>query len=178
MSRSIERLLDDVGWRILCALQEDARVSFSELGRKVGLSAPAVAERVRRLEDAGIISGYRVELGLERLGLSIEALIRVSAREEDCPALKALARALPEVLECHHVTGSDSFVLRVAVTSVGHLEAVIEKLGRHGTPSTSVILSSPVRSRVLDRVPVGPARAGRALDRRPPPRGAHVRRPR
>jgi Lrp/AsnC family leucine-responsive transcriptional regulator len=177
MKQSIERLLDDLGWRILCALQEDARVSFSELGRRVGLSGPAVTERVRRLEEAGIIGGYRVELGLDRLGLSIGALIRVSAREEDCPALKALARALPEVLECHHVTGGDSFVLRVAVTSVGHLEAVIEKLGRHGTPSTSVILSSPVRSRVLDRVPVGPPRERRGVER-PRANAARARRPR
>jgi Lrp/AsnC family transcriptional regulator, leucine-responsive regulatory protein len=161
MTRAIERLLDDVGWRILAALQADARLPFSELGRRVGLSAPAVAERVRRLQDAGIIRGFRAELGLARLGLPIEALIRVSAREDDCPALKAAARALPEVLECLHVTGSDAFVLRVAVSSVGHLETIIERVGRHGTPTTSVILSAPVAGRILDHVPVAPATAAR-----------------
>lgn len=147
MRPHIERLVDGIGWRILAALQENARIPFSELGRQVGLSPPAVAERVRRMEDAGLIRGYRAELDLAPLGLPIGAVIRVSAPEEKCPGLKALVRTLPEVLECHHVTGSDSFVLKVTAESVGHLEAVIEALGRWGTPTTSIILSSPVRLR-------------------------------
>jgi len=149
MGLQIERLLDEVGWQLLAALQENARLSFSELGRRVGLSAPAAAERVRRLEDAGIIRGYRLELGLELLGLPIAALIRISAPEEKCPGLKAFVAGVPEVLECHHVTGSDAFVLKVVASSVGHLEAVIEALGRWGTPSTSIILSSPVGRRAI-----------------------------
>ena len=147
MRPHIERLVDGIGWRILGVLQQHGRIAFSELGRQVGLSAPAVAERVRRMEDAGIIRGYRAELDLAPLGLAISAMIRVRAPEEKCPGLKALARSLPEVLECHHVTGSDSFVLKVAAESVGHLEAVIEALGRWGTPTTSIILSSPVSRR-------------------------------
>jgi Lrp/AsnC family leucine-responsive transcriptional regulator len=177
MTRAIEKLLDEVGWRLLAALQADARVSFSELGRRVGLSAPAVAERVRRLEEAGIIRAYRVELGLERLGLPIEALIRVSAREEDCPALKAATRAMPEVLECLHVTGADAYVLRVAASSVGHLETVIERLGRHGTPTTSIILSAPVRGRIFDHVPAPPVPLRRDGVHRSRPRGAQAARP-
>jgi Lrp/AsnC family leucine-responsive transcriptional regulator len=149
MRMRIERVLDAVGWQLLAALQEDARVSFSELGRRVGLSAPAAAERVRRLEDAGIIRGYRLEVGFEALGLPISALIRVTAPEEKCPGLKAFVAGVPEVLECHHVTGSDAFVLKVVASSVGHLEAVIEALGRWGTPSTSIILSSPVARRAV-----------------------------
>ncbi|HEY3067726.1 MAG TPA: Lrp/AsnC family transcriptional regulator [Methylomirabilota bacterium] len=147
MSGEIERLLDTVGWDILGALQDNARLSFSELGRRVGLSAPAAAERVKRMEDAGIIRGYRLEIGFEPLGLPIAALIRVSAPEEKCPGLTSLVKSLPEVLECHHVTGSDSFVLKVVTESVGHLEAVIAALGRWGTPTTSIILSSPVVAR-------------------------------
>jgi Lrp/AsnC family transcriptional regulator, leucine-responsive regulatory protein len=85
MRRHFERVLDPVGWRILAALQESARLSFTELGRRVGLTGPAVAERVRRLEEAGVIRGYRVELGFESLGLTIAALIRVSAPEEKYP---------------------------------------------------------------------------------------------
>jgi Lrp/AsnC family leucine-responsive transcriptional regulator len=162
MAFRAERALDQVGWRILAALQADARLSFSELGRRVGLSPPAVAERVRRLEDAGIITGYRVEMDLTRLGLSITALIRVSAPEERCPPLKALVGQLSEVLECHHVTGADSFVLKVAVTSLAHLEAVIEDIGRFGTPTTSVILSSPVPRRALERPPRARAARRRA----------------
>jgi Lrp/AsnC family leucine-responsive transcriptional regulator len=172
MSLRIDRLLDEVGWRLLEALQEDARLSFSELGRRVGLSAPAAAERGRRLEDAGIIRGYRLELGLEPLGLPISALIRVSAPEEKCPGLKAFVAGVPEVLECHHVTGSDSFVLKVAASSVGHLEAVIEALGRWGTPTTSIILSSPVGRRAVTPPAAWPLRRPRRTVERAPRRAA------
>jgi Lrp/AsnC family transcriptional regulator, leucine-responsive regulatory protein len=161
MGLRIDRLLDDVGWRLLEALQENARLSWSDLGRRVGLSAPAAAERVRRLEDAGIIRGYRLDLGLEPLGLPITALIRVSAPEEKCPGLKAFVKTLPEILECHHVTGSDSFALKVVASSVGHLEAVIEALGRWGTPTTSIILSSPVGRRAVSEPEAWPLRKAR-----------------
>jgi Lrp/AsnC family leucine-responsive transcriptional regulator len=106
-----DRLLDDTGWRILDLLQDNARMPFSELGRRVGLSAPAVAERVRRMEDVGLIAGYRVEVALDKLGYPIVALIRVAAPEEKCPRLKTLVQGLAEVLECHHVTGADAYVL-------------------------------------------------------------------
>jgi Lrp/AsnC family leucine-responsive transcriptional regulator len=154
MKRETQNGLDAVGWSILGALQENARVSFAELGRRVGLTAPAAAERVRQMEDVGILRGYRAEVGLERLGLAVTAVIRVSAPEDKCPALKACVKTLPEVVECHHVTGSDAYVLRVSATSVGHLEAVIETLGRYGTPTTSIILSSPVAGRAVAEPPV------------------------
>ena len=154
MAHRIENGLDAVGWSILSALQENARMSFAELGRRVGLTAPAAAERVRQMEDAGIIRGYRADVGLERLGLAVSAMIRISAPEEKCPALKACVKTLPEVVECHHVTGGDAYVLRVSATSVGHLEAVIETIGRFGTPTTSIILSSPVVTRAVDAPPV------------------------
>jgi Lrp/AsnC family transcriptional regulator, leucine-responsive regulatory protein len=154
MSHRIENGFDAVGWSILSALQENARMSFAELGRRVGLTAPAAAERVRQMEAAGIIRGYRADVGLERLGLAVSAMIRISAPEEKCPALKACVKTLPEVVECHHVTGGDAYVLRVSATSVGHLEAVIETIGRFGTPTTSIILSSPVVTRAVDTPPV------------------------
>ena len=155
MTHRIENGLDGVGWAILVLLQENARLSFAELGRRVGLTAPAAAERVRQMEDAGILRGYRADVGLERLGLAVTAITRVSAPEERCPALKACVKTLREVVECHHVTGSDAYVLRVNATSVGHLETVIETLGRFGTPTTSIILSSPVASRAVAEPPVG-----------------------
>jgi Lrp/AsnC family transcriptional regulator, leucine-responsive regulatory protein len=176
MTFRTESLLDDVGWRILLALQADARLSFSALGRRVGLSPPAVAERVRRLEEAGIIRSYRVDLNLEKAGCPITAIIRVSTPEPQFARLKALAVELREVLECHHVTGADSLVLKVAATSVGHLEKVIEQLGRYGTPTTAIVLSSPVTKRVVDGWPASPQ--GRTRTRKvstsrpanPPPR--------
>jgi Lrp/AsnC family transcriptional regulator, leucine-responsive regulatory protein len=163
----IERALDAVGWRILAALQEDARLSFSALGRRVGLSPPAAAERVRRLEDAGIVTGYRVELDLEKLGFPMTAIIRVSAPEEKFRQLKAAVQDRAEVLECHHVTGADSLVLKVAAVSVAHLERVIEALGRHGTPTTAIVLSSPVPRRAIHGLPSATA-ATRPVAARPP----------
>ena len=167
-----ERTLDDVAWRILGALQADARLSFSELGRRVGLSPPAAAERVRRLEDAGIISGYRAELNLERLGFPITAIIRVSTPEPQFVRLKAVVAELSEVLECHHVTGADSLVLKVTALSVGHLEKVIEHVGRHGTPTTAIILSSPIAKRAVLGFPA-PVTAPSAPARRAPAGAAY-----
>lgn len=171
--------LDSIGWSILAALQENARMSFAELGRRVGLTPPAAAERVRQMEDAGIIRGYRADVGLDRLGLSVTAVIRISAPEEKCASLKACVKGLPEIVECHHVTGSDSYVLRAVTTSVGHLEAVIETLGRWGTPTTAIILSSPVAARSVAEPPAAWPLARSATRRaaeRPPGGAAPARR--
>jgi Lrp/AsnC family leucine-responsive transcriptional regulator len=144
-----ELILDDVAWRLLAELQANARISFSELGRRVGLSAPAVAERVRRMEEAGIIAGYHVELNLEKLGFPLQAIIRVATDERQCQAFGPLARDIPEVLECHRVTGGDSYICKVAVGSVRHLEQLLDRLMAYGQTVTSVVLSSPVTHRVV-----------------------------
>jgi Lrp/AsnC family leucine-responsive transcriptional regulator len=162
MSLSNVKLLDAVGWKILRELQLDARLSFAELGRRVGLSTPAVAERVRNLESAGIISGYRAELDLRKVGLPILAMIRLSAVGDVLPRITAVARGMPEVLECHRGTGADSFIMKVAVSSVEHLEALIDRLTPFGTTSTSIVLSSPVPWRLVERSGTEQARATRA----------------
>ncbi|HEY7349968.1 MAG TPA: Lrp/AsnC family transcriptional regulator [Ktedonobacterales bacterium] len=145
-----EKALDTTSWEILCALQEDARLSFSELGRRVGLSAPAVAERVRKLEEAGIIAGYHARVCPEKIGYALMAFIRVESPSEKCPIVSAFIADLPEVLECHRVTGSDSFILKVIVVSVAHLEALLDRLMPYGQLTTSVVLSSPVKNRVIE----------------------------
>ncbi len=129
------KLLDDIGIQILKILQEDGRISFNELGRRVGLSSPAVAERVRRMEDAGIMAYIRLAIPVALLNQSDE-----------------LARAIPEVLECHHLTGSDGVILKVVVSSVGHLEDVISQMGSCGMTTTAIVLSSPVLGRSIDPV--------------------------
>src|SRR5690349_19928364 len=144
MGLQFESSVDDISRQILQALQEDARISFSELGRQVGLSAPAVAERVRRLEEAGIITGYRAEVDPAKMGLSICAFIRISTSGARERRTVDLIRACPEVLECHRVTGSDCFILKVVVTSIPHLEDLIDRLSPCGELVTSVVLSSPV----------------------------------
>jgi Lrp/AsnC family transcriptional regulator, leucine-responsive regulatory protein len=135
-------LLDDIGWRILDELQTDARISWSRLGRSVGLSAPAVSERVRRMQDAGIITGFRAELGLDRLGFGVTALVRVSAPEPNCVALGALVRQLPGVIDVWRVTGEDRLVVRIAATSVTALDHAVREISRFGTATVSVVLRS------------------------------------
>jgi Lrp/AsnC family transcriptional regulator, leucine-responsive regulatory protein len=146
-----ERLLDEIGWHILNELQENARLSFAELGRKVGLSTPAVTERVRKLEDAGVIIGYRTEVDPARTGLPIGAFIRLSVVGEVSARLSTLIQELPEIVECHRTTGADSFIMKVRVSSIAHLEALIDRLTHFGTTTTSMILSSPVTRRSLTR---------------------------
>lgn len=145
-----DRLLDDVSWNILRELQLNARIPFAELGRRVGLSSPAVTERVRKLEDAGIITGYHAAVAVDKIGRSITAIIRIGNPGEKSVEVADLVRNIPEVLECHRITGKESFVLRVAVESVEKLEVILDKLEPYGQTTTSLILSSPVTRRVLD----------------------------
>jgi Lrp/AsnC family leucine-responsive transcriptional regulator len=142
-------LLDEIGINLLSALQEDARLSYAELGRRVGLSPAATAERLRRLEEAGIITGYRVEIDREALGLPIMAIVRLSCDGVKYrPFLKAVA-TMESVMECHHVAGGDAFILKVMSASVTELERVVEKLLDFGVPTTSIVFSSPVVRRAL-----------------------------
>lgn len=151
MTSNTEKLLDNIGWKLLVLLQQDARCSFSELGREVGLSPPAVAERVRRMEEAGIITGYHADVNVEKLGMSIQAFVRLSAVGDQGERVNALVRDLPEVLECYRVTGNDSYILKVIAVSIGHLEALIDRLVPLGEVTTSLILSSPIVWRAIQR---------------------------
>lgn len=152
------KLLDAKGWAILRELQLDARLSFSELGRRVGLSTPAVAERVRNLQTAGVITGYRADVDPRKLGLPILAILRLNVVGDVLPRVTALVRSLPEVLECHRGTGGDSFTIKAAVATVAHLEALIDRLTPFGTTSTSIVLSSPVERRLIEKPVTAPVR--------------------
>ncbi len=161
MSYESTKQLDATAWRLLRELQQDGRVSFAELGRRVGLSTPAVAERVRNLETAGIVKGYRAEIDLARVGLPILAVVRMSVMGDVLGRITTVARELPEVLECHRTTGADSFIMKVAVSSVDHLEKLIDRLTPFGSTSTSIVLSSPVAGRILEAPsPRSPAESG------------------
>ena len=143
--------LDAVDWRILAELQRDARLSSAALGRRVHLSAPAVAARVRRLEDGGVIVAYRVELNMRMLGFAVLAFVRVRPATGGERGLAEAVAAAPAVLECHHVTGDDCFIAKVAADSVEHLEGIVAELGRFGSTTTSIVFSTPVGGRVVDR---------------------------
>ena len=141
--------MDDIDLALLSALQEDARATYAELGRQVGLSAPAVAERVRRLEASGIISGYHAQVDLKKAGYGIVAFVRLTSAPDLAPQLERLARDTPEVLEFHRVTGTEGFVLKVAVTSIEHLERIVVRFLPYGNTTTSIVLSSPVTWRKI-----------------------------
>src|SRR5271166_1247293 len=116
--------IDETGWHILEELQENGRLSFAELGRRAGLTLPAVAERVRKMEDAGIITGFRAEVDPAKIGLPITAFIRISIVGDVFNSVARSVVSMPEVLECHRGTGADSFTLKVVVESVQHLESL------------------------------------------------------
>jgi Lrp/AsnC family transcriptional regulator, leucine-responsive regulatory protein len=142
-------LLDDTNLRLLAELQTDARLSLAELGRRVALSSPAVAERLRRLEDAGVITGYRAEIDPRRLGYALGVLIRIRPAPRQLAAVAQLARDTPEVVECHRVTGDDCYVMTAYVRDVEHLEEVIDAFAVYGQTTTSIMQSSPVPRRAL-----------------------------
>ena len=144
-----QKLLDPLGWKLLLELQTDARISFAELGRRVGLSTPAVAERVRRMEDEGIIRAYRAEIDPSSVGLPITAFIRMSIVGNVLEKLTERVHAMPEIVECHRGTGEDSFILKVNVVSVEQLKDVIDRLTPFGTTSTSLVLSSLIERNLL-----------------------------
>jgi Transcriptional regulators len=142
--------MDSIDWKILKELQIDARTSYAELGRRVGLTTPAVIERVRKLEDARIITGYRAEIDTAKVGLPITAFIRMSISGVDYSHIIEVAKESEEVLECHRGTGGDSFIMKVAVSDVEHLQTLIDRLTPYGITTTSIVLSSPVKSRVIE----------------------------
>lgn len=143
--------LDDLDWRLLELLQSDGRLTFSELGRRVSLSAPAVTERVRRLEENGIITGYRASVDLTKLGLPIEAMVRAKVRSLDTARFRETILPLPQVLDADHVTGDECWLVRVACRNTAELEELVERMQRYGETTTSLVFSSPVRRRAVGR---------------------------
>lgn len=143
-------MLDEIDKKILKELQEDARISYAELGRRVGLTTPAVIERVRKLEDAGIILGYRADIDTAKVGLPITAYVRMSISGVDYSHIIEVAQRSSEVLECHRGTGGDSFIMRVVLSSVEHLQEVIDRLTPYGITTTTIVLSSPVKRKTIE----------------------------
>jgi Lrp/AsnC family transcriptional regulator, leucine-responsive regulatory protein len=141
--------LDETSWAILEALQENARISYAELGKRVGLTSPAVAERVRKMEDAGIISGYHAEVNLSALGYPISVVIQLRLNELRSKEIDTLMRNTPEVTTCYHLTGNDCFMIVASVTSIKHLEKLLEVLTAYGQTTTSIVLSTPIQRRLI-----------------------------
>jgi Lrp/AsnC family leucine-responsive transcriptional regulator len=135
---------DDVDLRLVHELQGDARISFAELGRRVGLSAPAVAERLGRLEESGVITGYRAEVDPRALGFTLGVIIRIRPAPRELRKVAELAQRTPEVVECHRITGEDCFFMKAYVRDVEHLEEVIDQFVIYGQTTSSIMQTSPV----------------------------------
>ena len=134
--------MDARDWQLLKLLQRDGRMSFAELGRRVKLTAPAVTERVRRMEDRGVIRGYRAQVDLAAIGRPLRVILRVQVPPKEYARFGKVVHALEVVEECHHVTGGEAFVLKAAVADVLALEKLIQKLSTFGPTVTSVVLST------------------------------------
>jgi Lrp/AsnC family leucine-responsive transcriptional regulator len=141
--------LDEVNRRLLAALQAEPRASMAALGRQVGMSAPAVAERIQRMEVSGVIAGYAVRLDPAAIGLPVSAFVRIRPTAGRLPEIAALAESMPEISECHRITGEDCFLVRVHVATVEDLEAVLDRFLVYGQTVTSIVVSSPVPPRPL-----------------------------
>jgi Lrp/AsnC family leucine-responsive transcriptional regulator len=142
-------LFDEVNVRLLGELASDARLAVSELARRVGMSAPAVRERVQRLEAAGVIAGYRIELDPESLGFPVTAFVRIRPAPGALPKIAALAAELPEVTECYRITGEDCFIAKVHAPSIQELEASLDRFLAYGNTTTSIVQSVTVPPRSL-----------------------------
>ncbi|MBV8987356.1 MAG: Lrp/AsnC family transcriptional regulator [Solirubrobacterales bacterium] len=142
-------LVDDTDRRLLAELQANARLSLAELGRRVGLSSPAVSERLQRLEQDNVILGYRANLNPRALGLNLSAVIRVRPAPRQLHQVGNLAQRTPEVVDCRRITGEDCYIMTAHVRSVEHLEEVIDQFTAFGQTTTSIVQSAPVPARGL-----------------------------
>lgn len=143
--------LDEIDWQILTILQVEARISFKELGQRISLTGTAIAERVRKLEDEGVIEGYSIKLNREKIGLPVTAFFKLRANIEHCQRLRELAISFPEIIEAHRVVGSEYYILKAVLPSMQHLEALMEKFLQLGAVEVSIVLSTPVAHKIIQK---------------------------
>ena len=158
----MSRDLDQTDWRIIAELQRDGKLSYNQLARRVNLSSPAVAERVRRLEQSGVIAGYQARIDPARAGLPLTAFIQMRCALTRCLLKTTTAGDLPEIVEIHKLSGNFCTMLKVRVASMSHLEGLLERLGQHGEMNSHVVLSTqyegrPVQPPAPDERPITPS---------------------
>jgi len=147
-------LTDDKNVTLLRLLEKNPRAPISQLARRIGMSNPAVKERILRLEESGILAGYRLDLNPKELGYDVTAFVRIRPLPGRLNKVAELAQTMPEVTECHRVTGEDCFILKVFLREISELDRVLDKFLAHGQTTTSIVQSSPVPPRGLP-LPVG-----------------------
>jgi Lrp/AsnC family leucine-responsive transcriptional regulator len=147
--RPSELVLDARNVRLLRLLRDEPRLGLAELARRIGMSAPAVRERLQRLEEAGVITGFRVDIAPAALGYPIAAFIRVRPMPGQLSRIAELAAEMPQVVECHRVTGEDCFILKIHIAALDRLDSVIDRFLAYGQTTTSIVQSTPVPPRGL-----------------------------
>lgn len=143
-------MIDNINRRILKALQHNARISYAELGKQVHLSAPAVAERIRKLEQEGVISGYSVSVDMDKLGLPVVAIVQCKVFRAMERQFKELLLTIPDIVECYNTTGEQAFIIKMATVSMARLDEVLELFGDMSDTNTMMILSTPVHRTLPD----------------------------
>lgn len=143
--------MDQTDWKILDALQANARLSYAEIGRQVGLTPPAVAERIRKMEDAGIIEGYHAVVNLDKVNRPILAVIRVGMIDHGSALFEKFVQQHPAVLECIKITGQEGYYMKVAVSTMTELQTLIDKISSYSSTATAIALSTITKRRVIER---------------------------
>jgi Lrp/AsnC family leucine-responsive transcriptional regulator len=143
------KLLDTVNRRLLQELNREPRITMSALARRVGMSAPAVSERIQRLERAGVITGYRVDISPAALGLPVTAFVRIRPTAGQLPKIAELARETPEISECHRISGEDCFLIKIHAAAIEDLEKTLDSFLAYGQTITSIVVATPVPPRPL-----------------------------
>ena len=166
MPSNQREILDPTNVTLLAELQGDARLTLAELWRRVGLSSPAVAERLQRLQDAGVITGYHAAVDPRAIGYTLGAILRIRPAPRQIAKVAAIAQRTPEVVECHRITGEDCFFMKLYVRDVEHLEETIDVFTPYGQTTTSIMQSSPVLARAV-RLPSADDRLDNVADLRP-----------
>ena len=141
---NVNSILDATNLDILRLLLDEPRLAMSELARRIGMSAPAVTERIQRMQDAGVIRGARLDVDQAALGLAITAYVRVRPMPGELQNISELAKKTPEIVECHRITGEDCFIMKVLVGRVELLEAVLDEILKYGNTTSSIVQSTPV----------------------------------
>ena len=145
---ALELEIDGIDRRLLAVLSEDARISLKELAGRVGLSSPSVSDRLRRLEERGIIRGFTVDIDPAALGYSLQAIVRIRPLPGKLHIVQALIAEIPEVVDCDKVTGDDCFVARLYLRSIAQLDGILDRVAEKAETSTAIVKSQPVRRRL------------------------------
>ncbi len=152
MNTKSKSVVDKIGMKIIKELQINARSTFSQIGRKVGLSSPAVAERIYKMEESGIISGYHADINPTTFGHNIMAFITLTTQPNKYNEIYTFAEKQKEILECHHVSGNESLILKVVSGSISQLDSMVEKLTKYGKTKTLIVLSSPLQKKIVEPI--------------------------